>query len=39
MEITGFAQVIINFISLPSVLPLLCLEPKKEEKFEISSIN
>ncbi len=36
MGIDGFAPVIINIVPLPSVLPLLGLEPRKEEEFEIS---
>ncbi len=38
MGLTGFTPVIINLTPLPSVLPLLGLEPKREEEFEISSI-
>ena len=38
--IDGFAPVIINITPLPSVLPLLGLEPaKKEEGLEVSSLN
>ncbi|MBI3617844.1 MAG: hypothetical protein HY210_06475 [Candidatus Omnitrophica bacterium] len=32
--IDGFAPVIINITPLPSVLPLLGLEPRKEEDAE-----
>jgi len=40
MGITGFAPVIINFVPLPSVLPLLGLAPAiKEEELEISMAN
>jgi len=37
--IDGFAPVIINLTPLPSVLPLLGLEPKREEDFELSQLN
>ena len=38
--IDGFAPVIINITPLPSVLPLLGLEPaKKEEELTVSSLN
>ena len=38
--IDGFAPVIINITPLPSVLPLLGLEPqRKEEALEVSSLN
>lgn len=38
--IDGFAPVIINITPLPSVLPLLCLEPAiKEEQLKVSSMN
>jgi hypothetical protein len=36
MDIDGFAPVIINVVPLPSVLPLLGLEPKREEEFALS---
>jgi len=36
--ITGFALVIINFMPLPSVLPLLGLAPREEE-YELSQLN
>jgi len=41
MGITGFAPVIINFVPLPSVLPLLGLAPQREEEeeFELSQAN
>ena len=39
MGIDGFAPVIINFIPLPSVLPLLGLEPRKDEEYELSQLN
>jgi len=39
MGITGFAPVIINITPLPSILPLLGLEPGKNEEFEVSSLN
>ena len=40
MGIDGFAPVIINLVPLPSVLPLLGLEPRKEnEEFELSQMN
>ena len=39
MGITGLAPVIINFVPLPSILPLLGLEPKREEDFELSQVN
>ena len=31
--------VIINIAPLPSVLPLLGLEPQRDEEFEVSSLN
>ena len=38
--IDGFAPVIINITPLPSVLPLLGLEPaNKEEDMEVSRLN
>jgi hypothetical protein len=38
--IDGFAPVIINITPLPSVLPLLGLEPRKEEDAEeLSRLN
>ena len=37
--IDGFAPVIINIVPLPSVLPLLGLEPRKEEEGELSRVN
>ena len=38
--IDGFAPVIINIVPLPSVLPLLGLEPTKEEDMEeLSRLN
>ena len=39
LGIDGFVPVIINFVPLPSVLPLLGLAPKKEEDYELSSLN
>jgi len=40
MQIDGFAPVIINFIPIPSVLPLLGLEPRsKDDELEVSSLN
>ena len=37
-EVEGFAPVIINITPLPSVLPLLGLEPqRKEDELEVSS--
>jgi len=39
LGIDGFAPVIINLTPLPSVLPLLGLEPRKEEGFELSQLN
>lgn len=38
-SINGILPVIINISPLQSVLPLLGLEPKKEEEFELSSLN
>lgn len=38
--IDGFAPVIINIVPLPGVLPLLGLEPRKEEEGEeLSKVN
>jgi hypothetical protein len=37
--IDGFAPVIINLTPLPSVLPLLGLEPRKEEEMELSQAS
>jgi len=39
MQIDGFAPVIINFVPINSVLPLLGLEPQREEELEMSSLN
>ncbi|MCK5613142.1 hypothetical protein KAR91_65315, partial [Candidatus Pacearchaeota archaeon] len=40
MGVTGFAPVIINLVPLPSILPLLGLDPRKEEEeFELSQMN
>jgi hypothetical protein len=37
--IDGFTPVIINLTPLPSVLPLLGLDPRKDEEYEVSSLN
>jgi len=39
LGIDGFAPVIINLTPLPSVLPLLGLEPRKKEEYELSQLN
>ena len=39
LGIDGFIPVIINFTPLPSVLPLLGLEPRKEDEFELTQLN
>ena len=38
-SINGILPVIINISPLPSVLPLLGLEPQRDEEFEVSSLN
>jgi len=38
-SINGILPVIINISPLPSILPLLGLEPRKDEDFELSSLN
>mgnify|MGYP001570756288 FL=1 len=35
----GFAPVIINIVPIPSFLPLLGLEPKREEELKVSSVQ
>ena len=40
MDIQGFSPRFINFYEIPSILPLLGLEPRREdEEFEVSSLN
>jgi len=39
MQIDGFAPIIINITPIPSVLPLLGLEPQREEELEVSRLN
>jgi len=37
--VSGFSPVIVNFVPLPSVLPLLGLKPREDEEFELSQLN
>jgi len=40
MQIDGFSPIIINITPIPSVLPLLGLEPRsRDDELEVSRLN